>query len=277
MSAMNFLKGVADLIVPVLSKSQFQEKGVLTPDEFVRAGDELTYRCPSWSWVSATGSSRKSYLPKNKQYLVTRNVPSLARLGDQAMEGNGEHVVEQSADDIDGWVATHIDRIEPEIPDITTNDHSRSTESRDKASEYEEENDESGIDAQVFIHRANHAVIRTRTYDLTITYDKFYQTPRVWLFGYDEDRNPLSPGQIMDEISSDHANKTVTVEAHPHISRVSCASIHPCKHASVMKIIIDRAVESGRQPKVTAYMFWFLKLISAVIPTIQYDFTNDID
>lgn len=29
-------------------------------------------------------------------------------------------------------------------------------------------------------------IIRTRTYDLHITYDKYYQTPRLWLFGYDE-------------------------------------------------------------------------------------------
>jgi len=29
-------------------------------------------------------------------------------------------------------------------------------------------------------------IIHTRTYDLHITYDKYYQTPRLWLFGYDE-------------------------------------------------------------------------------------------
>lgn len=29
-------------------------------------------------------------------------------------------------------------------------------------------------------------IVRTRTYDLHITYDKYYQTPRLWLFGYDE-------------------------------------------------------------------------------------------
>lgn len=29
-------------------------------------------------------------------------------------------------------------------------------------------------------------ILRTRTYDLNITYDKYYQTPRIWLFGYDE-------------------------------------------------------------------------------------------
>lgn len=29
-------------------------------------------------------------------------------------------------------------------------------------------------------------ILRTRTYDITISYDKYYQTPRVFLFGYDE-------------------------------------------------------------------------------------------
>lgn len=30
------------------------------------------------------------------------------------------------------------------------------------------------------------SILRTRTYDLSITYDKHHQTPRMWLFGYDE-------------------------------------------------------------------------------------------
>lgn len=29
-------------------------------------------------------------------------------------------------------------------------------------------------------------IIHTRTYDLHITYDKYYQTPRLWLTGYNE-------------------------------------------------------------------------------------------
>ena len=32
----------------------------------------------------------------------------------------------------------------------------------------------------------NEDILQTRTYDLYITYDKYYQTPRLWLFGYDE-------------------------------------------------------------------------------------------
>jgi ubiquitin-like-conjugating enzyme ATG3 len=42
----------------------------------------------------------------------------------------------------------------------------------------------------------NENVLLTRTYDLSISYDKYYQTPRVWLYGYDEYRNPLTSHQI---------------------------------------------------------------------------------
>ena len=115
-------------------------------------------------------------------------------------------------------------------------------------------------------------IVRTRTYDVSITYDKFYRTPRVWLFGYDEHRHPLTPEQIMEDISADHAGKTVTVETHPFLG-VAHASIHPCKHASVMKRIVEQLQEGGGKVDVRQYMFVFLKFISSVIPTIQYDFT----
>lgn len=35
-------------------------------------------------------------------------------------------------------------------------------------------------------------IIQVRTYDCMITYDKYYQTPRMWLLGYDEVRLRLS-------------------------------------------------------------------------------------
>ena len=31
----------------------------------------------------------------------------------------------------------------------------------------------------------------TRRYDIYLTYDKYYQTPRIWLFGYNYDNMPF--------------------------------------------------------------------------------------
>ena len=36
-------------------------------------------------------------------------------------------------------------------------------------------------------------LLQVRTYDVMITYDKYYQTPRIWLLGYDEVNYVLPP------------------------------------------------------------------------------------
>ena len=55
-----------------------------------------------------------------------------------------------------------------------------------------------------------------------------------------QNRTPLTPAQIFQDISADHALKTVTIEAFPHSASLQAASVHPCKHASVMKKVIER-------------------------------------
>lgn len=51
---------------------------------------------------------------------------------------------------------------------------------------------------------------------------------------------PLKPSQVFQDIPADHAFKTVTIEPFPHSSSLQAALVHPCKHASVMKKIIER-------------------------------------
>ena len=47
---------------------------------------------------------------------------------------------------------------------------------------------------------------------------------------------------MMEDIVGDYADKTVTLEDFPFSDNsVKMASIHPCKHASVMKVLLDRA------------------------------------
>ena len=57
---------------------------------------------------------------------------------------------------------------------------------------------------------------------------------------YSKNRTPLTPPQIFQDVSADHAFKTVTIEGFPHSASLQAASVHPCKHASVMKKVIER-------------------------------------
>ena len=61
------LQNAREWATPTLKDSAFLTRGVLTPEEFVKAGDELVYKCPTWSWESGDEKKRKKYLPADKQ------------------------------------------------------------------------------------------------------------------------------------------------------------------------------------------------------------------
>ena len=53
---------------------------------------------------------------------------------------------------------------------------------------------------------------------------------------------PLKPQEMMEDIVGDYKDKTVTIEDFPYFDHaLKTASVHPCKHASVMKVLLDRA------------------------------------
>ena len=147
--------------------------------------------------------------------------------------------------------------------------------------------------AQAMLNTQNSNFVPCRTYDLSMTYDNYYQTPRIWLFGYDEHRSPLTRDEIFEDISADHAKKTVTFELHPHMS-LAQANIHPCQHANVMKKLIaasearsppaavsevtaDSATIAPRRLRPDQYLILFLKLMAAVLPTMEYDYTASME
>lgn len=117
---------------------------------------------------------------------------------------------------------------------------------------------------------------KLRKYDLSITYDYYHQTPRMWFVGYAADGRILTNNEMFEDIMSDYAKKTVTIEDHPRICQKQL-SIHPCNHAKAMKRMIDTIIENGGKPKVEFSLFVFLKFISSVTPTIEYDNTVDLE
>ncbi|RWW06827.1 hypothetical protein BHE74_00022872 [Ensete ventricosum] len=160
-------KGTVELLTWPHTVSTFKKEGVLSISEFILAGDNLVAKCPTWSWLApffllssltrfdisfelgflfvdlvreaGEPSKRKSYLPADKQYLITRN---------------------------------EVER-------------------------YKEE----AIPSMEFLEIDKCG---------NVTYDKYYQTPRVWLTGYDEVwRMPLQPELIFEDVNQDYKHKTV--------------------------------------------------------------------
>ncbi|KAI4526875.1 autophagocytosis associated protein [Schizophyllum commune] len=348
---------VRDYLSPVLKESKFKEHGRITPEEFVAAGDFLTYKFPVWKWEKGDPSKARDYLPADKQYLITHGVPCLRRATSLAYtdaDEDAERLLNFSeasgaGDKDDEWVETHAgrkantDAANPgEIEDIPDDDahndeglssgvanlsvSADATPDLDDIPDMEEDELEEGDEAAAApkpvakpagvleasdIEVAKGNLLQVRTYDVMITYDKYYQTPRIWLLGYDENRNPLTPSQIFQDVSADHAFKTVTIEAFPHSSSLQAASVHPCKHASVMKKVIERMNNSvveeqlaqkktsskdkkrwfGRKGsgtkdapaeedeevtgmRVDFYLVVFLKFIASIVPTIEVDSTT---
>ena len=98
--------GLAEYITPVLKESKFRETGVITPAEFVTAGDFLVHHCPTWQWSGGEPNKMRKYLPPEKQYLFTKGVPCYKRANQvfNVKEKSAE-IIEES--DVDGgWVAT---------------------------------------------------------------------------------------------------------------------------------------------------------------------------
>ena len=106
-----------DRWAPISHTSTFRSTGQITPEEFVLAGDYLVYKFPTWSWSDASSPSKRvSYLPPEKQFLITRGVPCHRRLDenfagdagqDEAMVRDGfTGGVEGAGGEDDGWLRT---------------------------------------------------------------------------------------------------------------------------------------------------------------------------
>jgi ubiquitin-like-conjugating enzyme ATG3 len=236
--AMRLFRSAREYLTPVLTETAFLDKGQLTPEEFVRAGDHLMKTSPSWAWENGEQSKIKPYLPANKQFLVTRGVPSYYRISTLEVDSFVEENVflDSLAEGEDGkggtdgskeeWFHTHF---VPQSGDNAgkTSHIAQKVVEEDEYLDMEDESlalDESTQkmsiqDNGTSAATASDNLLRLRRYDVSITYDNYYRTPRIWLFGYDENGSPLEPTAIFEDIMADYAKRTVTIDPHPHLSK----------------------------------------------------------
>ncbi|KAF3902926.1 hypothetical protein AA313_de0210134 [Arthrobotrys entomopaga] len=248
-----------DRITPPTHTSTFLTNGKLTPEEFVAAGDYLVYKFPTWSWSPASPGKAKTYLPNDKQFLVTKGVPCHRRLDDNfaGSAGLNDRVVEgASGDDGDdeGWLSTGVTKTEEEsastAKDVRTVDDKGRVEENDDAASIGDMEDEED-DSEAIIRDGDDTKTPLRSYTLYITYSTYYSTPRLFLTGQDgATGQPLNYDQMMEDIVGDYKDKTVTVEPFPFLDgNLRMPSVHPCKHASVMRLLLDRANAAAKAKK----------------------------
>eukprot|EP00760_Papus_ankaliazontas_P023102 PhM_4_TR1927/c0_g1_i1/m.3625/K08343/ATG3; ubiquitin-like-conjugating enzyme ATG3 len=299
-------KGVVNQLTGPQTHSSFQKTGRLTPQEFEQAGDALVQRYPVWAWQSGPAAV-DPHLKPDKKYLLLRGAPCLTRATNMMGEEGGDK------DGEDGWAITHVDHVVHSVDDGFVDDDAvaKPAPATTAVAAAANDDDEWGDDITVQpattgeedpgmasgAGRGANApgIVQCRRYDITVTYDTYHACPRAWLIGYNEHNQPLSKEEVCQDIYSDYADKTATVETHPFLNTPT-VSIHPCKHTETMVALMQRmedkvrdaAAASGELSEAEAAattivfppflaMFLFLKFISSVVPTVQYDITAGIE
>ncbi|ESW97715.1 hypothetical protein KL918_003093 [Ogataea parapolymorpha] len=323
-----------EYLTPISHKSTFTDTGEITPEEFVAAGDYLVYKFPTWQWSPAPESKKRDFLPNDKQFLVTRHVPSYVRAADYEHTEKEAEMMEEE----DGWTSTNVESVAPQRCDTEaerrhsikyiemTESGASSPEERvaqhegsgkHEINDIDELIDETAEESDLANDAGQGGIIndpKKRNYDLYITYSTSYRVPKMYLVGFNSNGVPLSPNEMFEDIASDYRQKTVTIEKAPFLSNTTSVSIHPCRHANVMRVLMKRAahaaqakkirdqdlvtgvaklgladgknadeeddwenVEQGEEGiiRVDQYLVIFLKFIASVTPGIEYDYTMD--
>ncbi|KAK9479299.1 autophagocytosis associated protein [Lipomyces japonicus] len=261
-----------EYLSPVSHVSTFKQTGEITPEEFVLAGDYLAYKFPTWSWSPAPPSKRRDFLPADKQFLVTKHVAShvraQAKAGDYEPLGTGN---DETVDE-DGWTISHLSKelklsrgVVPSgsilsQPQDDIRLHAQAANNDEDADSIldiddleEHELDDSGYLQDPAADEGNNSTrLPDRSYNLYITYSTSYRVPKMYLSGFNAAGGPLTPDEMFEDIVSEYKDKTVTIEAAPFMEHTTMVSIHPCRHASVMKMLLIRAEARQRRLRAAA-------------------------
>lgn len=297
MSLRSKLSSLREFLTPINNESNFRKTGEISPEEFVKAGDYLVYKFPTWSWGTCPPQLQKKFLPPEKQFLVTRHVPSYQRVATALPDLANSFDEEYDHDSDSEWV--------PRINSGGVNALKQEQQQQlcqqdlDDLMDDTVEDDLAEDDIDEFT-QINLEQLTLRKYDLYIAYSTSYRVPKMYLVGFSANGIPLLPDQMYEDIAGDYKDKTATIESLPMSYNTTSVSIHPCKHSSVMKVFMRHAKSKANKTRddlatnmeslelrdssneeqdegirVDQYLIIFLKFIASVTPGIEYDFTTD--
>lgn len=115
-----------------------------------------------------------------------------------------------------------------------------------------------------------------RYYKMYIIYDEYYHTPRMFFSATKKDGTPVSNEAIREDIQREYLDKTLTMEKFPFLDNVTMPTVHPCRHAAVLKSMSDAMVEAGHKVESHFALLIFLKFIASVVPYVEFDTTGDL-
>ncbi|SGZ47380.1 CIC11C00000004680 [Sungouiella intermedia] len=287
MSIRSKLSSLREYLTPINNESNFRKTGEITPEEFVKAGDYLVYKFPTWKWGTCPPNLQKKFLPADKQFLITKHVPLYQRVASYLPESQDATEDDQDPDSDSEWV--------PRINTTSINAMKQQQQQQD-LDDLMDDNVEDAVaedDLDEFTHIESNE-LNLRKYDLYISYSTSYRVPKMYLVGFSANGIPLLPHQMYEDISGDYKDKTATIENLPMSYNTTSVSIHPCKHLSVMKVFMKHAKAKATTDtdlaadldkldleseddgiRVDQYLVIFLKFIASVTPGIEYDFTMD--
>ena len=263
-TAANSIRDLISIFREPPKQSKFYSDGILTPEEFIKSGDYLVSKCPTWKWCKAAKGLINKYLPENKQYLKT-TVPRYKRADDYLKNNSTKEVITE-----DDWVDADLEN-RSEVKKAVAMDLDDGDKKEKKKVEVaatgDDYDDDFVIEGEGNVeivdeeekkdNQPNAEIIKHRTYDVTITYDLYYFVPRMWLMGYNENGNRLNDNEMKEDIMPEYRSKTVTIDPQP-CTAIRNISVHPCRHSLLLKKMIKDFQNSGKKLEVEMSILLFL-------------------
>jgi len=271
-------KSLAEKVLPDLKTSNFVQTGMLTKKEFQITGNYLIQNDPLWEWQ------------KEGVCLIKRRIRCTREEIKEDTTDNGDsnsfnvYSYKSSSLNAPQNITNANTNTNTNTENMTNNTHITQD---NRVEDGFESDDSMGMsyledDSLIYADEASLSALpktidTAHYYDITITYDDYYRTPRIWFQGTNTSGKFLEDHEIYNDFDVEKTKVSLTMEEHPIIA-MNVVSVHPCKHAHAMKRMFvfeqERQKDQDEEITIEKYLVHFLKFVSCVIPQLSFDLTS---